>query len=273
MGFNLKLVFLLLLIGCSNDTEDMKQFIYPAMSGNNFEEEANLIIIGTSNGVDRTTTAEMIAEFPDLPSDGFIDDAFFTKNGSVGQFPYELAMNVTNDNVGGYGYEYRFAKNMINVKTTKVNLLKCARGSSRMGNNGGWSVGGSEMVTLENTLIGSTVVYDKILVVGWENDINLYSALVEGNFNALIDDIEGMSNVAENVEWYVLEMGPFTSGNFQQADYLVVKQAMENVVNSRANARLFAPTWLSPDSANFRDGLHYNAKSTDLISLKLIEAM
>lgn len=272
MGRYLILLFLI-LIGCIDNTEeDMKLFsnnIHNKVSATGLTTEENIIIIGTSNGRNRGEAIPTNAMFPDLPVDGVIADAYFA-DGTAVLKPYQLYMNNVGTNTSqNYGYEYRIAKNLIGTKTQRVNLLKVGIGSSALVNN--WALGGSGTLGTISIANATSKTWNKCLVIGWENDCidQARAEAIEVNFNALIAKLR--AEISADMEFWVLEQGPFTSGT---TPYLTIgKTQIQNVADADAKVHMFVPTWLSPDSANFIDGIHYDIETTNLIALEFIKQL
>lgn len=262
------IIIFALLLSCQKEDEMLKILITSGGSPQ-LKVEENIIIMGTSNAQNRNTMLEMNTLYSDLPINGVISNAFYRDNTAIMK-AYTTDMNQGADNVGGGGIEYRIAKNMIGVYTEKINLLKYGEGSSKM-NGSGWAVGGTYTNNLKQRASLGSLVWNKIIVIGWENDCTneTDANAIEANFTALIAELRGSTNIASDATFYVLEMGDFTSGTTPFLN--TGRTGIQNVADADTNVFTFKPTWLTPDANNFRDGIHYNAEVADLIALEAID--
>lgn len=178
--FTIKLVLLILLLGCSDNTEDMRLFISSLGGGGNLTPQPVDVyrfgLIGDSIAVGRTD------ETDGQPSDLWdgaalstvLTDNCWNWNGSALR-THRLNMNIAGDNTGGWGIEHRFAYNMIaNNQALRVESLKVAYGSTGVADDpssGYWHDTGTGITLFETELTQWGETLDVLFVILPINDM------------------------------------------------------------------------------------------------------
>ena len=228
----------------------------------------NVAVIGQSNAVSRNDETE--GQPTDLPSDGDIPSGAYWDG--VGFSQYQLDMNIQGDNTGGWGIEYRLAKEVNDKLNKNLNLLKYAQGGTWMYTGGKWNpVNGSLTAEFITESRKSRLELDYIILIQGENDATdgTRAAAYNANLSAFIERVRTDIPNGKNTKFVVVRIYDFTSAAIS-ANIPTIQTAQDDVQRDKWETLLVHPNDISGLKS---DGIHYNADGMDALARQVFKVL
>ena len=233
-------------------------------SSKHTSRDFNFILAGQSNAVSRASSLLAPSTVPDAKylntSNQFVDFSS-NVNGSIG-------MNYYPDQGGGV--EYRLAE-MLNTNIGKrVNMLKYAKGGSRLGDGGEWNiVDGTLTSGLISAAKASNVEFDVFIWIQGENDStsSLLANTYEDNLTGFINHIR--ANLNRNMLFVIVRLFDFTAGSIS-VNSPIVRTAQDNVASKVYETIMVQPQ----ENAGLKpDGIHFNENGIDGLAKEIYKVV